>query len=82
MDDVSDDDYCYLTTTGRVTGAPHEIEIWFALDGPGLYLLAGGGFGSDWVRNLVAEPAVTVRYMRVSAAASGSSTAGSCGGGR
>ena len=27
-----DDDFCYLTTRGRVTGAPHEIEIWFALD--------------------------------------------------
>ncbi len=65
MDDVSDDDYCYLTTTGRVTGTPHEIEIWFALEGPRLYLLAGGGFGSDWVRNLAAEPAVTVRLRDV-----------------
>jgi deazaflavin-dependent oxidoreductase (nitroreductase family) len=56
-----DDDYCYLTTRGRVTGRPHEIEIWFALDGTTLYLLAGGGAGSDWVRNLQADPAVTVR---------------------
>lgn len=23
----------YLTTTGRVSGKPHAIEIWFALDG-------------------------------------------------
>ena len=23
--------YCYLTTTGRVSGRPHEIEIWFAV---------------------------------------------------
>ena len=22
--------FCYLTTTGRVTGRPHEVEIWFA----------------------------------------------------
>lgn len=54
------DDYCYLTTTGRRTGRPHRIEIWYAADGDILYLLAGGGGSSDWVRNLLAEPAVTV----------------------
>ena len=55
------DDFCYLTTTGRSTGRPHEIEIWYAADGDTLYLLAGGGDRSDWVRNLRANPAVTVR---------------------
>jgi deazaflavin-dependent oxidoreductase (nitroreductase family) len=55
-----DDDYCYVTTTGRRTGRPHRIEIWYAADGGTLYLLAGGGRGSDWVRNLEADPAVTV----------------------
>jgi deazaflavin-dependent oxidoreductase (nitroreductase family) len=55
------DDFCFLTTRGRVTGRPHEIEIWFAADGDTLYLLSGGGARSDWVRNLRADPAVTVR---------------------
>jgi deazaflavin-dependent oxidoreductase (nitroreductase family) len=55
------DDFCYFTTRGRVTGQPHEIEIWFAADGDTLYMLSGGGDRSDWVRNLVADPAVTVR---------------------
>lgn len=62
------DDFCYLTTTGRVTGQPHEIEIWFALDPIAettLYLLAGAGDASDWVRNLRADPAVTVRVREV-----------------
>jgi deazaflavin-dependent oxidoreductase (nitroreductase family) len=54
-------DYCYLTTTGRVTGEPREIEIWFALRGDTLYMLSGGGDRSDWVRNLRADPAVSVR---------------------
>lgn len=58
---ASDDDFCYLTTRGRHTGRPHEIEIWFALDRSTLYLLSGGGERSDWVRNLHADPAVTVR---------------------
>jgi deazaflavin-dependent oxidoreductase (nitroreductase family) len=58
---ATDDDFCYLTTHGRVSGRPHEIEIWFALEGHTLYLLSGGGDRSDWVRNLRAEPEVTVR---------------------
>ena len=57
----AEDDYCYLTTRGRVTGRPHEIEIWFAVSGTTLYLMAGGGEQCDWVRNLRADPAVTVR---------------------
>ncbi len=59
--DAAEDDFCYLTTRGRVTGRPHEIEIWFAASGRTLYLLSGGQDRSDWVRNLRADPAVTVR---------------------
>jgi deazaflavin-dependent oxidoreductase (nitroreductase family) len=55
-----DDDYCYLTTTGRLTGRPHRIEIWYVLEGGTVYLLAGAGRRSDWVKNLVAAPAVLV----------------------
>jgi deazaflavin-dependent oxidoreductase (nitroreductase family) len=60
---MADDDYCYLATTGRRSGRPHEIEIWYAAsaDGRTLYLLAGGRDTSDWVRNLRADPACTVR---------------------
>jgi deazaflavin-dependent oxidoreductase (nitroreductase family) len=54
-------EYCYLTTTGRLSGRPHEIEIWFGLRNKTAYLLSGGGERSDWVRNLLKNPAVTVR---------------------
>jgi deazaflavin-dependent oxidoreductase (nitroreductase family) len=53
--------FCYVTTSGRVTGRPHTIEIWFAVEGRTLYILSGGGERSDWVRNLVQEPEVSVR---------------------
>ena len=53
--------FCYLTTTGRVTGKPHEIEIWFALRHGTLYMLSGGGDGADWVQNLRRTPAVCIR---------------------
>lgn len=61
LDAARDDDFCYLTTRGRLTGRPHEIEIWFALDGSTVFLLSGGGERSDWVRNLIVDASVTVR---------------------
>ena len=60
MIETTADDFCYLTTTGRRTGRPHRIEIWYAADGSTLYLLAGGGRSSDWVQNLLADPALLV----------------------
>lgn len=57
--------YCYLTTTGRITGNPHEIEIWFALEGSTAYLMNGNSKydagRADWVRNLRKQPTVTLR---------------------
>jgi deazaflavin-dependent oxidoreductase (nitroreductase family) len=61
LSNLSAEEYCYLTTTGRVTGKPHEIEIWFVVHDNTLYLLAGGKHESDWVRNLIKIPSVTVR---------------------
>jgi len=58
---LTDEDFCYLTTVGRVTGRPHEIEIWFALEDQTLYMLSGGRDRSDWVKNLRRNPAVAVR---------------------
>ena len=58
---LADEAYCYLTTTGRVTGKPHEIEIWFGLKDNLLYLLSGNREKSDWVKNLLKNPSVTVR---------------------
>lgn len=58
---MTDEAFCYLTTTGRRSGRPHTIEIWFVREGSTLHLMAGGRDTSDWVRNLVREPAVSVR---------------------
>jgi deazaflavin-dependent oxidoreductase (nitroreductase family) len=58
---LAGEDYCYLTTVGRRSGQPREIEIWFGLDGDTLYMLSGGRDRSDWVKNLKAEPDVSVR---------------------
>ena len=58
---LADIECCYLTTTGRRSGQPHEIEIWFGVLGPILYLISGNGPGADWYRNLLADPAVWIR---------------------
>ena len=58
--DEADLDYCYVTTTGRRTGSPHTIEIWYAVHGDRVYVLSGGE-GSDWVKNLQANPTVGLR---------------------
>ncbi len=52
--------YAYLTTIGRRSGRSHRIEIWFGVQNGVVYLLAGGGERSDWVRNLQRNPHVTV----------------------
>ena len=61
---LKNEDYCYLTTTGRITGNPHEIEIWFGLNDSALYILSGGRDKSDWVKNLLKNPTVTVRIAK------------------
>ena len=53
--------YCYLTTTGRVSGEPRTIEIWFSIEGETVYVLSGGRDGSHWVKNIRRTPAVTMR---------------------
>jgi deazaflavin-dependent oxidoreductase (nitroreductase family) len=60
---LSTEEYCYLTTTGRVSGRPHEIEIWFGVQNNTLFLLSGDE-KSDWVKNLLKDPAVTVRIAK------------------
>jgi deazaflavin-dependent oxidoreductase (nitroreductase family) len=57
----ADATFYYVTTTGRVTGNPHEIEIWCVAVGDALYLMAGGGTRSDTVRNALNDSRVTVR---------------------
>ncbi len=64
LKNLSAEEYCYLTTLGRVSGHPHEIEIWFGLRDNTVYLLSGGRDKSDWVRNLRKNPSVTVRIAQ------------------
>jgi deazaflavin-dependent oxidoreductase (nitroreductase family) len=63
LSQLSTEEYCYLITTGRVSGRPHEIEIWFGARDGTLYLLSGNE-NSDWVKNLRKNPSVSVRIAK------------------
>src|SRR5262249_30833677 len=43
-------EYLYLTTTGRVSRVPREIEIWFTEHLGRFYLVAEHGENAQWVR--------------------------------
>jgi deazaflavin-dependent oxidoreductase (nitroreductase family) len=53
--------YLYLTTTGRLSGRPRRIEIWFTRQEGRYYLVAEHGLRAQWVQNLLADPAVRAR---------------------
>ncbi len=63
-DDLRAADDCRLTTTGRRTGEPRRITIWFGAVGDVVFMLAGGRDGAHWVRNIQANPLVRVEIRR------------------
>jgi deazaflavin-dependent oxidoreductase (nitroreductase family) len=50
-----------LTTVGRKTGKLRTIEIWFVVYQRRIYLLAEQGLKAQWVRNIQANPEVTMQ---------------------
>ena len=51
--------FLYLTTRGRVSGLPRQIEIWFVEHDGKHYVVAEGREQAGWVKNLKASPLVT-----------------------
>lgn len=60
-DAIRDRPFLYLTTTGRKTGLPREIEIWFIVHDGSLYVFAEGFHKAQWVKNIAQNPRVRVR---------------------
>ena len=61
--------YLYLTTTGRISGNPHEIEIWYVEHEGCYYLISEKREAAHWVQNIGADPAVRFRLGEVTVAA-------------
>lgn len=56
----ADDECCDITTIGRRSGSPHQIEIWFGVIGEVMYIISGNGPSADWYRNALGNPEVTI----------------------
>jgi deazaflavin-dependent oxidoreductase (nitroreductase family) len=59
--DHADVECCDIVTTGRRSGRPHEIEIWFGVMDGAMYLISGNGTTADWYRNMLAHREVIVQ---------------------
>jgi deazaflavin-dependent oxidoreductase (nitroreductase family) len=53
--------FLYLTTIGRRTGLPREIEIWFTERAGRFYIIAEHPDRANWFRNIRADSHVHVR---------------------
>lgn len=53
-----------ITVRGRRTGRTITLPVWFVLDRTTLWLLPVRGSRSQWFKNVVAEPTITVRAGR------------------
>lgn len=51
--------FLYLTTTGRKTGLPRQIEIWFVAHAGCYYMVSQGRERSHWVQNIQNDARVT-----------------------
>lgn len=50
--------YLYLTTTGHISGNPHQIEIWFVEHEGRYYMISERGQRAHWIQNIQHNPAV------------------------
>lgn len=51
-----DETFLYLTTTGRKTGRPHQIEIWYVERDGRYYMISEAREKADWVQNVLQNP--------------------------
>lgn len=61
---LTDSTSCRITTRGRLTGADHVVTVWFCRDETTVFVLSRHGENGDWVRNIRADPAVTLSHRR------------------
>jgi deazaflavin-dependent oxidoreductase (nitroreductase family) len=59
MSENAEPQFLYLTTRGRKSGKPHQIEIWFVHHGDCYYLVSEQSGKEDWVKNVQASPAIS-----------------------
>ena len=61
FESIAEEQALYLSTIGRSTGLPREIEIWFIVCRERFYLFAETGEAAGWVKNIRRNSKVKVR---------------------
>ena len=49
-----------ITVTGRNSGRKISFPVWFVLEGEALYLLPVKGSASNWYKNILRNPTMTI----------------------
>ncbi|GER89880.1 hypothetical protein KDW_40420 [Dictyobacter vulcani] len=57
---VQNDNLIDITVTGRTSGRPISLPIWFTLDSNTLYLIPVKGSDTEWYKNLRKTPTIRV----------------------
>jgi deazaflavin-dependent oxidoreductase (nitroreductase family) len=73
LEKVKSEKFIYLTTTGRKTGKPHTVELWFSSAGDRVYL-SHEGKATDWMKNIRKNPSVNIRIGKLQLAGKATST--------
>src|SRR6266480_5759018 len=60
-----------ITVKGRRSGRDIKLPVWFALEGKTLWLLPVQGSRTQWFRNVLADPTITLRAGRQALTAAG-----------
>ncbi len=58
---LANEEISYLTTFDRDSGAAQEDEMWFAAYDDTIFMLADNGGDTQWVRNILSNPEVSIR---------------------
>src|SRR5215472_11778098 len=57
---LSDLEEIKLGVIGRRTGRKHARPVWFALEGDTVYLLPVAGSNTEWYKNVLEHPSITL----------------------
>ena len=61
LQSIAHEQVLHLTTFGRTSGLPREIEVWFIVCGERFYLFAEKGEAARWVKNIRQNRNASVR---------------------
>jgi deazaflavin-dependent oxidoreductase (nitroreductase family) len=64
LEDIKKEKFAYLTTAGRKTGRPHQVELWFSIAGERIFL-SHEGHSTDWMKNISHNKSVSIRIGRL-----------------